>query len=105
MGEMPGGLLQRDSGYPDALLSGNRGQRRPGAPAQTWMVEHGPQPRLRVEHVFHVESRNQASGDAIGDSMSPRTSAVPAREPTSPPAPSVLGCMRSILATSQDRAT
>src|SRR5580704_9051404 len=67
------------------------------------MVEHGPKPRVRVEHVLHLPSRNQASGDAIGDSMSPWTSAVPAREPSRPPARSVLVVMGTIFATSRLR--
>src|SRR5438876_973515 len=50
-----------------------------------------------------MRSLNQASRDAIGDSMSSRTSAVPAREPTRPPARSVFVVMGTIFATSRLR--
>ena len=40
------------------------------------MVEHRPEPRVRVEQVLHLGARNHALGDAIGASMSPGMSAV-----------------------------
>src|SRR3989442_748433 len=103
MGQVPGGFLQRDRGDPDALLRGDRAHCCAGAPGQPRMVEDGPEPRLRVQHVLHVSFRNQASGATIGASMSPRTSAVPDREPTKPPARSVLVVMGTIFATSRLR--
>jgi len=103
MGEVPGGLFQRDCGYPDALRRGDRTQGRAGATAQPGMVEHGPEPRLRVQHVLHAGLLNQASEGAIGSSMLPRISAVPARQPTRPPARSLLAVMGTIFATSRSR--
>lgn len=67
------------------------------------MVEHGPDPRLCVQEIFHEGFLNHASTGAIGVSISPRTSAVPARLPTRPPARPVWAVIGTIFATSRSR--
>ena len=103
VGQVPRRFFQRDGGDPNVLLRGDRAQRRAGATAEAGMVEHGPDPRLRVREVLHEGLRNHASAGAIGVSISPRTSAVPARLPTRPPARPVLAVMGTIFATSRSR--
>src|SRR6266850_624717 len=100
---MPCRLLERNRGQTDALLLRRGAQRFTGAPTETRMIENRPDPRMRVQEIFHREPRNQVVGDTIGVLMSPRTSAVPARQPIRPPARSALAVIGTTFAISRSR--
>ena len=77
----PGGFLERDRGQADLRAFRSRSH-RPSSPwTEPRITQDAPQPCMRVQQVLH--ERNHSSAEMIGETMSPRTVAVPLRQPSS----------------------